>query len=563
MAMASQPKQMFGEPISLVGPTPADLESTAELEKLLRGAGLYESPEESAVREEVLRDLQGIVDRWVKQLTFQHGYPDAMVEEATALLVPFGSYRLGVHGRGSDIDVLVVGPSFADRDHDFFVVLAGVLAETEAVHLQPVPGAHVPVMKMRFRGVQVDLVYASVNLAVVPRDLDLGDRTLLRGLDHATARSLNGVRVADEILRLVPDAGAFRTALRCVKHWAKARGVYSNVSGFLGGVAWAVLVARVCQLYPNAAPSMLVPRFFKVLSQWRWPVPVMLRDIEHDAVLGLPVWDGRRNPRDRTHLMPVITPAYPCMNCAYNVSQATQRIIKEQIQAGHAACQEIVAGGGRGWGALFHPFPFFRAHKSYLQVDATVAGGEDELREWKGWVESRLRQLVAKVERDTACELLCHQSPHAYDAEPRGLQCTSSFFVGLSKSTPQQQQPPPPQGRQQPQFDLRATTEEFLQDVYTYGFWRPGLAVAVKHVWRKDLPPYVMQKIRSPNSDALKRKRSDDGSSSSSPLSSSSSPSGEDDSGRRSSRRAKLGSCIQHSNSLHGSGFNSPVEGVV
>nr|BAD19790.1 hypothetical protein [Oryza sativa Japonica Group]BAD19964.1 hypothetical protein [Oryza sativa Japonica Group] len=42
----------------------------------------------------------------------------------------------------------------------------------------------------------------------------VGDR---RGLDLATARSLNGVRVADEILRLVPDADVFHTTLRCVK----------------------------------------------------------------------------------------------------------------------------------------------------------------------------------------------------------------------------------------------------------------------------------------------------------------------------------------------------------
>ncbi|CAN6236068.1 unnamed protein product [Urochloa humidicola] len=558
MMASSHPKQMFGEPISLIGPTPADLESTAELERLLHEAGLYESPEEAALREQVLRDLEAIVDRWAKQLTFQHGYPDAMVEAATALLVPFGSYRLGVHGRGSDIDALVVGPSFADRDHDFFVVLAAALADDEAVtHLQPVPGAHVPVMKLRFRGVQVDLVYASVNHAVVPRGLDLvGDRSVLRGMDgdRVAARSLNGVRVAGEILRLVPDAAAFRTALRCVKHWARARGVYSNVSGFLGGVAWAVLVARVCQLYPNAAPSMLVHRFFKVMAQWRWPAPVTLRDIEHDAELGLPVWDGRRNPRDRAHLMPVITPAYPAMNCAYNVSHATLRVIAEQVRAGDAACREIAAGGGgRGWEKLFRPFPFFGAHKSYLQVDAAVGGGEDELREWKGWVESRLRQLVAKVERDTCGQLLCHQNPHAYDAEPaHGLQCTSSFFVGLSKA------PPPPQ-QQQPQFDLRATTEEFLQDVYTYGFWRPGLEVAVKHVRRKDLPPYVMHKIRSPSSqERIKRKRGDDGSSSSS------SPSpgeGEDHSGRRPSRRAKLGSCNQQSSTR--SSFSSPAEGIV
>ncbi|BAT15380.1 Os11g0702600, partial [Oryza sativa Japonica Group] len=38
-----------------------------------------------------------------------------------------------------------------------------------------------------------------------------------RGLDLATVRSLNGVRVADEILRLVPDAATFHTTLRCVK----------------------------------------------------------------------------------------------------------------------------------------------------------------------------------------------------------------------------------------------------------------------------------------------------------------------------------------------------------
>ncbi|BAF10172.1 Os02g0771500, partial [Oryza sativa Japonica Group] len=65
----------------------------------------------------------------------------------------------------------------------------------------------------------------------------------------------HGIRVADEILRLVPDTAAFRTMLRCVKHWAKARGVYSNVAGFLGGIGWAILVARVCQLYPNTSPA--------------------------------------------------------------------------------------------------------------------------------------------------------------------------------------------------------------------------------------------------------------------------------------------------------------------
>ncbi|EAY75085.1 hypothetical protein OsI_02979 [Oryza sativa Indica Group] len=59
-----------------------------------------------------------------------------MADQATALVLSFGSYHLGVHSRGSDIDVLVVGPSYVDRD--FFGALAATLAETAAVaELQP------------------------------------------------------------------------------------------------------------------------------------------------------------------------------------------------------------------------------------------------------------------------------------------------------------------------------------------------------------------------------------------------------------------------------------------
>ncbi|KAL2895827.1 Nuclear poly(A) polymerase 1 [Bienertia sinuspersici] len=478
------------EPISFGGPTEYDVTKTHELEKYLENAGLYESQEEAVSREEVLGRLDQIVKLWVKTISRAKGLNEQLVQEANAKIFTFGSYRLGVHGPGADIDTLCVGPRHATRDEDFFGELHRILSEMpEVTELHPVPDAHVPVMKFKFNGVSIDLLYAKLSLWVIPDDLDISQDSILQNADEQTVRSLNGCRVTDQILRLVPNI---------------------QVTGFLGGINWALLVARICQLYPNALPNMLVSRFFRVYTQWRWPNPVMLCEIEEGS-LGLQVWDPRRNPKDRYHLMPIITPAYPSMNSSYNVSSSTLRIMTEEFQRGHEICEgcrvliamsyhcgnvvypmRITLFGDRmhfqamesskaDWDMLFESYPFFEAYKNYLQIDISAENGDD-FRKWKGWVESRLRTLTLKIERHTYNMLQCHPHPGEFTDKSKPFHCW--FFMGLQRK----KEVPVGEGEQ---FDIRMTVDEFKQTVNMYTLWKPGMEIRVSHVKRRSIPAFV------------------------------------------------------------------------
>ena len=60
------------------------------------------------------------------------GLSEAAADAAGGRIFTFGSYRLGVHGPGSDIDTLCVVPKHVSRD-DFFDVFEPMLREVEGV----------------------------------------------------------------------------------------------------------------------------------------------------------------------------------------------------------------------------------------------------------------------------------------------------------------------------------------------------------------------------------------------------------------------------------------------
>lgn len=83
-------------------------------------------------REVVLGRISALVKNFVFTVSKSRGMSDAVARAAGGKIFTFGSYRLGVHGPGDDIDCLLVVPKHVSRD-DFFTTFQPMLQETQGV----------------------------------------------------------------------------------------------------------------------------------------------------------------------------------------------------------------------------------------------------------------------------------------------------------------------------------------------------------------------------------------------------------------------------------------------
>jgi poly(A) polymerase len=523
-------------PISTAESTEREKEVTATLMEELRRQNTFESVEEARLRETVLGRVAAAVKKFVYEVSLSRGLSEAAANAAGGKIFTFGSYRLGVHGPGSDIDTLCVVPKHVSRE-DFFQTFEPMLRALEdATEVSGVPEAYVPIIKTKISGIPLDFLMARLALSSIPDDLSLKDDNLLRNLDERCVRSLGGSRVNDEILRLVPHVEVYRDSLRCIKLWAQRRAIYSNVNGFLGGVAWAILVARICQLYPNATAGAIVSRFFIIMYQWSWPQPVLLKQIE-EGPLQVRVWNPKLYPADRSHRMPIITPAYPAMCSTHNVTASTQMIVTEEFKKGADIVDKVIVGTA-SWSELFQKHDFFHKYRYYLQVIASTATADLQIK-WAGTVESRIRQLVMKLEYVDSL-ILAHPFIKGFDqvshcvseeevrqvaqgqisdvitkrtkADIEGLDGSSTvhsttFYIGLLIE-------PKPLGAVGPRrLDISYPTTEFTKLVKMWEKYdEDTMGIVVRNIKSSALPDYVFDEGERQPKQALKRPKTGKGS---------------------------------------------------
>lgn len=447
--------------------TDSEERSSSVLEHLLTNdLPVYETAEQKKNKEEVLVKLSDILDQWMQRVKKKHGIPPDS-PTGNAKLLPYGSYKLGVSSPTGDIDSLILAPYFVDREEDFFGLLYPLLTELAANNdnikeLTMVNQQHtiMPLIKMTFYGVAIDMVFARVQYT---DGLDEFIRTklyneeYLQPMDEKMKRSFNGYRNAEMILKSlarepeISDLSSdietwlnmkrediFRSTLKCIKLWAKVNGLDSNKMGYLGGIAWGLLTAKVCKLFPYKCPARLLERFFWLYgSEWHWDEWVVRIAKEFpDENLG----HGRT--------MYIITPSRPQMNSTHNVTMSTLGIITSRMKDSHAMVRSILDAqesrdsiepdGERAkaeWNQLFEKYNFFDSYEHFIEVN--ILGGKDaDYLRWQGFVEAKIRMLVERFEDLLKFyDLKIHPWPSTYDRDPNtftGYPHATTIYIGLS-----------------------------------------------------------------------------------------------------------------------------------
>ncbi|KAG2395420.1 Nuclear poly(A) polymerase [Vigna angularis] len=348
--------------------------------------------------------LLQVVSSWIKKVACLHQLPDHQIAVTSATVLTYGSYGLGVHSSGSDIDALCVAPFFASIAEDFFIVLHDMLKRRpEVSYIHCVKSAKVPLMRFKFEGVSIDLPYARLNVLYVPENVDILNPFFMRNIDDTSWKSLSG---------------KFQCILRCLKLWAKRRGVYGTSLGYLGGVHMTVLAAYVFLRHPDATLNALIMHFFQTFAFWPWPTPVMLQEGMLTVIDGI----------ETRSYMPIFLPSSRYEHCHTNITKSTFFRIRSEFLQGHEMTKDILKPDFL-WDNVFEPFPYTERYSRFLKI-CLSSPNHYALVEWVGWVKSRFRGLLLHLE---ATQGFCDPNPTEY-VDSEKTEPNVVFYWGLKSN---------------------------------------------------------------------------------------------------------------------------------
>ncbi|KAF4825179.1 Nuclear poly(A) polymerase 1 [Colletotrichum tropicale] len=409
---------------------PGSMSDVAALKQTLELLDVVPAEKDECTRKQALGLLRKIL--WENEQT----NVEQLRGQPALVLVPVGSYGLGVWSKTSDIDCLCIG-SISPRV--FFTLARQRLRKSvgEGVRiLRKVKAKTGTMLEIEVLGLRCDLQYCQAASVANqwPNLLKRPPSDPAFSLPTQTLLKLKPARDMYYIARSVPDLAQFRVCYQVIKTWAKANGIYAAKFGYLGGVHLSVMLVRVCKMLLHGMGTVstadVIATFFDHYAHFDWKNDIVFDPFFHKQLR------YHRTPREAMCLLGWHSPT---LNTALIASVPTVKIISTELRQANAKFTEgatwqsilsapsMIAEKDLSQGAA----SFLSSFRTFVNLRIHYWGGSLERgSRLVGWLESRCASLLVDINRKVP-ELAPRIWPARFvDAATPNSQCQQSEYQG-------------------------------------------------------------------------------------------------------------------------------------
>ncbi|KRX04604.1 Nucleotidyltransferase, class I, C-terminal-like [Pseudocohnilembus persalinus] len=411
--------------------SPEDYERSAQLEKWVTNE--FITPQQQQHKANVLKKIEKIIEQWSDEVIRAETRVERKLEsQYRCKLLTFGSYLLGVASVDGDIDTVIIAPSIFKRAEHFEQLLYEKLLQNPNItQCKLIKSSRSPIITFFYEDQNIDLSLSILNQSIVPSNIqDEIPEQLIKALsDQKDKISIIGRRNNQLCLKVVGNSlPVYLIALKALKIWYKAKYLYPNRLGYLGGIDIAILAAKICQLFPNYPLTKILEEFFRIYSQWNWSIPIKIIEEIQDP-------DQKQNDNISNAFMTISAPAHDYQNTS-KASQNSRQVIVDTFKKTSDQIQQEIKPNKKNWIEIFNKYEFFNDYQMYVQIDFLCFENSIEILDKMEVKLIRLFNDLGKVQG-----FYLHPFPYPFTKVLEmtqkqclpGLKIAKSYFIGIKK----------------------------------------------------------------------------------------------------------------------------------
>ncbi|KAI1779638.1 hypothetical protein F4818DRAFT_148065 [Hypoxylon cercidicola] len=381
-------------PINLKTP-PSTLSDLYKLTACLAKQSVIPSDADLAERDAALDLLENVI---------LHGGNTEIRGHPLFAIVSIGSHGLGVYDAASNVDCLCVGHTSPKIFFTLAIQQLRKAAPRDIKILRRMDEGFGTILELQVNHIMMSLRYcllSSVSITETwPAIEALSPDDPFFNVPSSLRISIKPLLDLLYLRRTIPDSAAFRLAYYVIKCWARRRGIYAPIFGYLGGIQISILLTVICKLLSQKAETVSVPAilttFYDHYAVFDWKNSIVFDPEFHKQL---------KYVRTRQEPMVILGFHGPSLNTAQAASVPTVHVISEEFKRANKLLSEVGMTWPRFLGDGTDATEFLNTYGSYIKVtaqfwDVSLAKGNS----FVDWLESRFGSIFTG---------LCRRIPHA------------------------------------------------------------------------------------------------------------------------------------------------------